>query len=187
VDDITYWALAGLGAITALLWMKVRGLAQKLKERDLKEQAPAASPEGEKSDAFELRDHVPALRQVINASIWFSREYANTVMGLTDEELQQLKPNDVEWSHLPENFLPGLPIRIETWSLHEAPEGLDVVETAPLGLRARIPRSGPPPVRCFLSPARIGSMPECLAGSARAEVVLSPLCFDADVSLRSES
>src|ERR1035441_7222033 len=51
-------------------------------------------------------------------------------------------------------------------SLHEAPEGLDVVETAPLGLRARKPRSGAPPVRCFLSPARIGPMPHVAPGSA---------------------
>lgn len=113
MDNITYWALAGLGTITTILWMKVRRLEQRLKE-----QAPGASSGGKPSDAFALRDHVPALRQVINAEIWFSKEYADTVMGVTDEELQQLKPNDVEWSHLPETFVPGFPIRIETWSTH---------------------------------------------------------------------
>ena|ERR1017187_8150457 len=37
--------------------------------------------------------------------------------------------------------------------------GLDVVETAPLGLRTRKPRPGPPRVRCFVSRARTGPMP----------------------------
>jgi hypothetical protein len=115
MDDITYWALAGLGAFTALLWMKVKGLEQKLKE-----QTPDAPSGGESSDAFVLRDHVPALRQVVFAQIWFSKEYAKTVMGFTDEELQQIKPKDVEWTGLPETFFPGFPIRIETWSTHTA-------------------------------------------------------------------
>src|ERR1017187_4773983 len=60
--------------------------------------------------------------------------------------------------------------------------GLDVVETAPLGLRARKPRSGPFQVRCFLSPARIGSMPGRLAAPAR-RWCYRPLCIDAVLSL----
>ena len=60
--------------------------------------------------------------------------------------------------------------------------GLDVVETAPLGLRTRTPRPGPPPVRRFLSPARIGSMPGRLAAPAR-RWCYRPLCIDAVVSL----
>jgi hypothetical protein len=117
--DITYWALGGLVTAVAFLWAKVKDLEQKVKE-----QTPEPTS-GDEPDAFVLRDHVPALRRVIEAQVWFSRGYANTVMGVTDEELQQLKPNGVAWPDLPETFLPGAPIRIETWSTHTVISALD--------------------------------------------------------------
>ena len=71
-----------------------------------------------------------------------------------------------------------------------APRGAGLVSMSerlhPLGLRARKPRSGPPPVLCFFSPARIGPMPGRLAAPER-RWCYRPLCFDAVLSLISES
>jgi hypothetical protein len=126
MDNIAYWALAGLGIFSAFLWEKVKGL-----ERQVKEQEPSLPSGEDPPDAFVLRDHVPALRRVVEAKIWFSREYANTVMGITDEELWQLLPKDVEWKDLPETFLPRTPIGIETWSTHTVMSSRDYTQ-APL-------------------------------------------------------
>jgi hypothetical protein len=84
----------------------------------VKKQTPNPPSDDGPSDVSVLRDHAPALRRVVEARLRFSKEYANTVMGVTDEELKQIIPKDVESTELPGTFYPACPIRIETWSTH---------------------------------------------------------------------